>query len=148
MASLWVILYNQLIFTYLVALYQTQQINKQYWKKAIRIYLTLTLHLDFTAVLCLTRASLLMDVTLKNKALTFLVGVLFTYLFIFSWCFSFVFFLHQKWLPQVKNVKWLDSLRIQRKLYVAQSVVIKHFCFLSRCNPRSLWGCVCFCHCY
>ena len=32
-------------------------------KKAIRKYLTLAFHLDFTAVLCLSRESLWMDIT-------------------------------------------------------------------------------------
>lgn len=51
-------------------------------KQAIRKYLILALHLDFTAVLCLTRACLWMDVTLKNKALMF-----FVFFLVFYFCF-------------------------------------------------------------
>lgn len=44
-------------------------------KQAIRKYLTPALHLEFTAVLCLIRACLWMDVTLKNKVLIFFFSV-------------------------------------------------------------------------
>ena len=107
-------------------------------KQAIRKYLTPVLHLDFTAALYLTRESLWMDVTLKNKARAPPPPL----------AFYFCLILTPEVAPSSEKCKIAGLSKDSKEITCGRKWGVKHSCFLSRCNPKSQLGCVCFQNCY